>query len=159
MTGVQTCALPISLDDFDCVLGVVTLRRSEDAQPPVPVDEIERLIEAYVAAAKVAWDVGADFVDIKHCHGYLLHEFLSAFTRPGKYGGSFENRTRILREIIAGIRASGNKIEFGVRLSAFDFVPFKPDPALSRPGKLGPGIPEDFSHCLPYRYADRKSVV
>ena len=95
-------------------------------------------------AAKIAWDVGADFVDIKHCHGYLLHEFLSAFTRPGKYGGSFENRTRLLREIIAAIRASGNKIEFGVRLSAFDFVPFKPDPALSRPGKPGPGVPGGF---------------
>jgi 2,4-dienoyl-CoA reductase-like NADH-dependent reductase (Old Yellow Enzyme family) len=115
-------------------------------------DEIERLIECYVAAAKIAWDVGADFVDIKHCHGYLLHEFLGAHTRPGKYGGSFENRTRILREIVAGIRASENKIEIGVRLSAFDFVPFKPDPALSQPGKLGPGIPDDFSHCLPYRY-------
>ncbi|MBI5383441.1 MAG: NADH:flavin oxidoreductase [Verrucomicrobia bacterium] len=116
-------------------------------------DEVKRLIEAYVAAAKVAWDVGADFVDIKHCHGYLLHEFLSAFTRPGDYGGSFENRTRILREIVAGIRTSGNGIDLGVRLSAFDFVPFRPDPALSQPGKLGPGIPEDFSQCLPYRYA------
>src|SRR5437773_3241843 len=114
--------------------------------------EIEQLIERYIAAAQIAWDVGADFVDIKHCHGYLLHEFLSAFTRRGKYGGSFENRTRILRDIIAGIRASGNPIEIGVRLSAFDFVPFKPDPALSQPGKLGPGVPEDFSHCLPYRF-------
>lgn len=114
--------------------------------------EIEELIQCYVCAAKIAWDAGADFVDIKHCHGYLLHEFLGAHTRPGKFGGSFENRTRILREIVAGIRASGNKIEIGVRLSAFDFVPFKPDPALSQPGKLGPGIPEDFSHCLPYRY-------
>lgn len=115
--------------------------------------EIEELIQCYIRAAKIAWDVGADFVDIKHCHGYLLHEFLGAHTRPGKFGGSFENRTRILREIVAGIRASGNKIDLGVRLSAFDFVPFKPDPALSQPGKLGPGIPEDFSHCLPYRYA------
>src|SRR5213083_2767501 len=114
--------------------------------------EIEQLIECYIAAAKIASEVGADFVDIKHCHGYLLHEFLSAFTRPGKYGGSFENRTRILRDIIAGIRASGNPIEIGVRLSAFDFVPFKPDPALSQPGKPGPGVPEDFSHCRPYRY-------
>src|SRR5206468_10856650 len=114
--------------------------------------EIEQFIECYIAAAKIASDVGADFVDIKHCHGYLLHEFLSAFTRPGKYGGSFENRTRILREIVAGIRASGNPIEIGVRLSAFDFVPFKPDPALSQPGKLGPGNPEDFSHCLPYHF-------
>lgn len=114
--------------------------------------EIEELIQCYIRAAKIAWDVGADFVDIKHCHGYLLHEFLGAHTRPGKFGGSFENRTRILRDIVAGIRASGNKIEFGVRLSAFDFVPFKPDPALSQPGRLGPGIPEDCAHCLPYRY-------
>ena len=115
--------------------------------------ELEQLSQKYIEAAKVAWDAGADFVDIKHCHGYLLHELLSAFTRPGKYGGSFDNRTRILREIVAGIRASGNKIDLGVRLSAFDFVPFKPDPAFSHGGKLGPGIPEDFAHCLPYRYA------
>ncbi len=115
--------------------------------------ELEGLIGDYVEAARIAWEVGADFVDIKHCHGYLLHELLSGFTRPGKYGGSFENRTRMLREIVGGIRASGNRIELGVRLSAFDFVPFKADPALSRPGKPGPGIPEDFSQCLPYRYA------
>ena len=114
--------------------------------------DVERLIECYIAAAKIAREVGADFVDIKHCHSYLLHEFLSAFTRPGKYGGSFENRTRILREIVAGIRASGNPIDLAVRLSAFDFVPFRPDPARSQPGKLGPGIPEDFSGLLPYRY-------
>src|SRR5260221_1793911 len=115
--------------------------------------EIEELIHVYIEAARIAWEAGADFVDLKHCHGYLLHEFLSAFTRPGKYGGSFENRTRILREIVSGIRASGNKIELGVRLSGFDFVPFKPDPALSQPGKPGPGIPEDFARYLPYRYA------
>jgi 2,4-dienoyl-CoA reductase-like NADH-dependent reductase (Old Yellow Enzyme family) len=115
-------------------------------------DELERLVEDYVAAAKIARDVGADFVDIKHCHGYLLHEVLGAHTRPGRFGGSFENRTRLLRDIVAAIRASGNPIDIGVRLSAFDFVPFKPDPALSRPGKLGPGVPEEFSHCLPYRY-------
>src|SRR5438067_1789527 len=97
--------------------------------------EIEQLILKYIDAARIARDVGADFVDIKHCHGYLLHEFLSAFTRPGKYGGSFENRTRILREIVSGIRASGNRIDLAVRLSAFDFVPFKPNPARSHPGK------------------------
>jgi NADPH2 dehydrogenase len=115
--------------------------------------EVEELIQSYVRAARIAADVGADFVDIKHCHGYLLHEFLGAHARPGKYGGAFENRTRVLREIVSGIRASGNSIEIGVRLSAFDFVPFKPDPALSQPGKLGPGIPEDYAHCLPYRFA------
>lgn len=96
--------------------------------------EIRELIGCYVRAARVAWEAGADFVDIKHCHGYLLHEFLGARQRPGDYGGSFEGRTRILREIVEGIRRSGNPIEIGVRLSAFDTVPFKP-----------PGVPEDFS--------------
>jgi 2,4-dienoyl-CoA reductase-like NADH-dependent reductase (Old Yellow Enzyme family) len=116
-------------------------------------EEVSRIIGAYVDAARIAWNAGADFVDIKHCHGYLLHEFLSAYTRPGRYGGSFENRTRPLREIVAGIRASGNSIDLAVRLSAFDFVPFHPDPALSQPRQPGPGIPEDFKNCLPYRYA------
>ncbi|HZV35355.1 MAG TPA: NADH:flavin oxidoreductase, partial [Verrucomicrobiae bacterium] len=113
--------------------------------------EVRELIQCYVRAAQIAWDCGADFVDIKHCHGYLLHEFLSAFTRTGDYGGSFENRTRILREIVEGIRASGNKIELAVRLSAFDLAPFKPDPTRAQPGKLGPGIPDEFP--VPYPYA------
>jgi 2,4-dienoyl-CoA reductase-like NADH-dependent reductase (Old Yellow Enzyme family) len=114
--------------------------------------EIDELIRCYIRAAQVAHEAGADFVDIKHCHGYLLHEFLGGHTRPGKYGGSFENRTRILRDIVAGIRSSGNTIDIGVRLSAFDFVPYKPDPAQSQPGKLGPGLPEEFADCLPYRF-------
>jgi NADPH2 dehydrogenase len=114
--------------------------------------EIDRLIEDYVRAARIAWEAGADFVDIKHCHGYLLHEFLGAHTRSGKYGGSFQNRTRVLREILAGIRADSNPIDVGVRLSAFDFVPFRPDPAQSRPGKPAPGIPDDFDGCLPYQF-------
>jgi NADPH2 dehydrogenase len=116
-------------------------------------EELEQLTQDYVHAAQIAKDAGADFVDIKHCHGYLLHELLSAFTRPGNYGGSFENRTRMLRNIVSGIRSAGNDIELAVRLSAFDFVPFKPDPNQSQPGKPGRGIPEDFSHCLPYEYA------
>jgi len=115
--------------------------------------EIEQLILDYIAAARIAWEAGADFVDLKHCHGYLLHEFLSAFTRPGKFGGSFENRTRILREIIAGIRAAENKIEIGVRLSAFRLRSFQAGRLAIFRGRLGPGIPEDFSQCLPYRYA------
>jgi NADPH2 dehydrogenase len=115
--------------------------------------ELGKLVEDYAAAAKIAAEIGADFVDIKHCHGYLLHEFLSAHTRPGMYGGSFENRTRLLTEIVAAVRAAAPRLEIGVRLSAFDFVPFKPNPELAEPGKLGPGMPEDYSHCLPYRYA------
>ena len=115
--------------------------------------ELKELVLAYAGAAKIAADIGADFVDVKHCHGYLLHEFLSAHTRLGIYGGSFENRTRLFREIVAAIRVVAPKLEIGVRLSAFDLVPFKPNPELAEPDKLGPGMPEDYSHCLPYRYA------
>jgi 2,4-dienoyl-CoA reductase-like NADH-dependent reductase (Old Yellow Enzyme family) len=100
----------------------------------------------------VAWNAGADFVDLKHCHGYLLHELLAARSRPGRYGGSFENRTRMLRTLVAGIRADGNPIDIGVRLSAFDFVPFRPDPAQSAPGRPGPGIPAEHAGLLPYAF-------
>lgn len=116
-------------------------------------EELKGLIGKYVEGAQIAAECGADFVDIKHCHGYLLHEFMGAHTRSGEYGGSFENRTRMLREIVEGIRGSGTRIGIGVRLSAFDWVPFKPDPTKGKPGKLGPGIPEDFAQYLPYRYA------
>jgi 2,4-dienoyl-CoA reductase-like NADH-dependent reductase (Old Yellow Enzyme family) len=115
--------------------------------------EIRQLVQAYAGAARIAADIGADFVDIKHCHGYLLHEFLSAHTRAGPYGGSFENRTRIFREIVEAIRGVAPKLGLGVRLSAFDLVPFKPNPELSQPGKPGPGMPEEYAHLLPYRYA------
>jgi NADPH2 dehydrogenase len=119
-------------------------------RPVMSDDDIKRLIEDYVVAAKRAQQCGFDFVDLKHCHGYLGHEFLSAVTRPGPYGGTLENRTRFLKEIIEGIRAEAPGLKIGVRLSAIDTLPFKPDPAQSAPGALGPGIPED--HALPYRY-------
>lgn len=115
-------------------------------------DEIRRLIEDYHRAAKLAQEAGFDFVDIKHCHGYLGHEFLSAHTRDGDFGGSFENRTRFLRDIVAGIRNVAPGLEIGVRLSAFDMVPFYPDPARSKPGQPGRGIPEPFQELLPYRW-------
>ncbi|MFI5073061.1 MAG: hypothetical protein ACHP8A_19480 [Terriglobales bacterium] len=124
-------------------------------QPEYPVltdAEISRIIEDYHRAAKIAWELGFDFVDIKHCHGYLGHEFLSAHTRKGKYGGSFENRTRFLREIVEGIRSVAPGLKIGVRLSAFDTIPFHPDPALSTAGKPGPGIPEPYDHLRPYRW-------
>ena len=114
--------------------------------------EIRALIDDYVIAAKRARDCGYHFVDLKHCHGYLGHEFLSARTRPGEFGGSLENRTRFLAELVAGIRAEAPGLEIGIRLSALDSVPYKPDPAQSAPDVLGPGVPEDHAHLLPYRY-------
>ncbi len=108
-------------------------------------DQIGRLIEDFAAAAQRAQRAGFHFVDVKHCHGYLGHEFLSAVDRPGKYGGSFENRTRFLREAVAAIRAAAPGLEIAVRVSAFDFVPF-------RPGPHGAGVPETWGEG-PYRWA------
>jgi NADPH2 dehydrogenase len=100
-----------------------------DPDLPLLTDaEIEGIIADFVAAAKHANELGFDFIDIKHCHGYLGHEFLSAHTRPGPYGGSFENRTRFLREIVAGARAAAPGLRLGVRISAYDFPPFRPGP-------------------------------
>jgi 2,4-dienoyl-CoA reductase-like NADH-dependent reductase (Old Yellow Enzyme family) len=106
-----------------------------DSEYPVLTDaEIEGIIADFVRAAEQAYQIGFAFVDIKHCHGYLGHEFLSAYSRPGPYGGSFENRTRFLREIVAGIRDRVPDLRIGVRLSVFDFPPFQPgDDGVGRP--------------------------
>ena len=120
---------------------------------PVLTDgEIEGILEQFHDAAKIAEELGFDFVDIKHCHGYLGHEFLSAHTREGKFGGTLDNRTRFLREIVHTVRMIAPKLAIGVRLSAFDTVGYRPDPAKSVDGKLGPGIPEESAHLIPYRW-------
>lgn len=105
--------------------------------------ELDELVDAYVAAACRARDAGFDFVDVKHCHGYLLHELLSATTRPGPYGGSFAGRTHFLRQVVEGIRDRAPGLAIAVRLSAFDFRPFEP-------GEGGIGRPEGDG---PYPYA------
>lgn len=107
-------------------------------------DDLERLIDRYVEAAGLARAVGYQFVDVKSCHGYLLHEFLSAYVRPGKFGGDFDGRTRMLRTIIERIRAAYPDLEVVVRLSAFDTLPYK----TSRET----GEPMAYGDHLPYRY-------
>ena len=96
--------------------------------------EIQNIIRHFINAAKLAQEAGFDFVDIKMAHGYLGHEFLSAWTRPGAYGGSFENRTRFFREIVEGIRREVPGMELGMRFSIFDCLPFEK-------GKDGVGVP------------------
>jgi NADPH2 dehydrogenase len=114
--------------------------------------EIESIVEDFHRAALMAWQLGFDFVDIKHCHGYLGHEFLSAHTREGRYGGTFDGRTRFLREVVQGIRALCPGLHIGVRLSAIDTVPFCSDPTQSVNGKSAIGIAETRPDLLPYRW-------
>lgn len=109
--------------------------------------ELRALIDDFVRAAALAQQAGFAFVDIKHCHGYLGHELLTAYDRGGEFGGSFENRTRFLRDITAGIRAAAPGLAIGVRLSAFDFVPFKPGTGDDRTG-----VP-DLAQGASYAYA------
>ena len=122
---------------LDPIVGV------QDDRPLLSDDEIARLVEDFIKAARLARKAGFGFVDIKHCHGYLGHEFLSAVDRPGRYGGSLENRGRFLREVVEGVRAEAPGLEIGVRLSVFDLVPF-------RPGPEGTGEPMGEG---PYRHA------
>lgn len=113
--------------------------------PCLADSEIAGLVDDFVAAAVRASEIGFDFVDIKHCHGYLGHEFLSAVDRPGRYGGSFENRTRFLREVVAGIRTRAPRLEIGVRVSVFDAVPF-------RRAEDGAGVPASYAGEYPYAF-------
>jgi 2,4-dienoyl-CoA reductase-like NADH-dependent reductase (Old Yellow Enzyme family) len=103
--------------------------------PVLSDSDVSVLVDDFVEASRLSQKAGFAFVDIKHCHGYLGHEFLSAVDRPGRYGGSFENRTRFLREVVAGIRAEAPGLGIGVRVSAADWLPF-------RPGIDGRGEPE-----------------
>jgi len=88
-------------------------------------DDLKTLIDDFVAAAVLAEQAGFSWIDVKHCHGYLGHELLSGYDRPGAFGGSFENRTRFLRDIVSGVRGA-TKLAIGVRISIFDFIPFRP---------------------------------
>jgi len=96
-------------------------------------DELDRLVDDFVAAARRAWNGGYQFVDVKACHGYLGHEMLAARARHGKYGGDLENRTRFMRQIVEGIQADVPGLRIVVRMSAFDTVPYR---------KRGDGIGE-----------------
>jgi 2,4-dienoyl-CoA reductase-like NADH-dependent reductase (Old Yellow Enzyme family) len=87
--------------------------------------KIRRVIDAFVAAAKRALAAGFKIIELHAAHGYLLHEFLSPLTnkRLDKYGGSFENRTRIVRELVEAVRSVWpERLPLFMRVSATDWV-------------------------------------
>jgi 2,4-dienoyl-CoA reductase-like NADH-dependent reductase (Old Yellow Enzyme family) len=106
---------------------------------PLPAwtdEQLDRVAGAFVVAARLAARAGFDAVDIKACHGYLLHELLGAHTRANsRYGGSFENRTRLLLDIVSAVGSEVPEAAVAVRLNATDGVPFP----------YGFGVPPDGS--------------
>lgn len=105
--------------------------------------ELDRLQDRYVAAALRARDIGVDFVDIKQCHRYLLSEMLAARTRPGKYGGSLDNRTRFVREILERLRSEAPGLIRASRMNLYDGVPYARSPATGI-GEPLPGATENY---------------
>ncbi|HZJ82191.1 MAG TPA: flavin oxidoreductase/NADH oxidase [Clostridia bacterium] len=102
------------------------LNKNIPSDYPIITDaELEELEDRFVDAAVLAKEIGFHSVDIKSCHGYLNSELLSAFTREGKYGGSFENRTRFLLNIVQKVKERvGDKLDITLRLNAYDSIPY-----------------------------------
>ncbi len=112
-------------------------------------EKIEEIVEGFIHGAELAVEAGFDSVDVKICHEYILRELLSAFTRPGKYGGSFENRTRAVFDIIKGIRQRcGDKIDICVRLNAYDCIPYPYGWGMRKEdGVMAPDLSEPIKLC------------
>ena len=101
-------------------------RRVPAGVPVMSDDDLDRLVEDFVAAARLTREAGYQFIDVKACHGYLGHELIGARARDGRYGGpSLENRMRFMRNVIEAVRAAVPGLLIGVRFSAFDMVPFR----------------------------------
>jgi NADPH2 dehydrogenase len=103
---------------------ILDARADASAASVLGDDDLDELVATFVDAAALAHAAGFDFVDVKHCHGYLLHELLTAHERPGRYGGDLAGRTAFLRAVVTGIRARVPDLAVAVRLSTFDLVPY-----------------------------------
>jgi 2,4-dienoyl-CoA reductase-like NADH-dependent reductase (Old Yellow Enzyme family) len=113
--------------------------------PPISDDQLERLEDRFVDAARLALEAGFTAVDVKATHGYLAFELLGARTRGGRYGGPLENRARFLRNVIGKIRAEfGRRLLIVMRLGCYEGLPYVRDAA------TGLGVPMEYT--LPYEY-------
>ena len=99
-------------------------RRPVTDENTVTDEYLDTLPERYAESARLAAQAGFDGVDVKSCHGYLFQELLSAFTRDGRYGGSFENRTKLYLNCVKAVKkAIPEDILLTTRLSVSDMVP------------------------------------
>ena len=102
----------------------------EDAPLPgeriVSDDDLKRFEEAYSRMARLCQVAGFDGMDVKCCHRYLACELLSAYTRPGEYGGSYENRTRFLKNCYRAAKSAVRSESFFLtsRMNAYDGFPY-----------------------------------
>jgi 2,4-dienoyl-CoA reductase-like NADH-dependent reductase (Old Yellow Enzyme family) len=141
-SGRYSCRKPL-LAVHDPILDA---RMGIDASYPLLDDDyLKRLVDHYIRAAKIAQAAGFSFVDVKQCHRYLLSELLAAKTRPGPYGGSLENRTRLARDIISAIRAEVPGLMIATRMNVYDGIPYRM--------KAGSDIGEPCPHELPLQCA------
>jgi NADPH-dependent glutamate synthase beta subunit-like oxidoreductase/2,4-dienoyl-CoA reductase-like NADH-dependent reductase (Old Yellow Enzyme family) len=113
---------------------------------PVVTDEyLDCLQDTYVEAAKLAAEAGFDGVDVKACHRYLVSELLASFTREGRYGGSFENRTRLLHETLARIKAEVPGVFVTTRMNAYDAMRYPYGFGVDRDDWMTPDLAEPIA--------------
>ncbi len=128
-SGRFSCRRPL-LATHDPLLDPLTKDKStgrfvDESFPLLNDDDLKRIEDQYFAAAKLAVKIGCDFVDVKQCHRYLLSELLASTNRPGEYGGSLENRTRLIRNVLGRIRVELPDLLIASRLNAYDGIPYR----------------------------------
>jgi 2,4-dienoyl-CoA reductase-like NADH-dependent reductase (Old Yellow Enzyme family) len=119
--------IPENEGGWNTVVAPSALAFTDDYPMPqaLSIDGIQNIVSAFAAAARRACEAGFRVIEIHAAHGYLIQEFLSPLSnqRTDAYGGSFENRTRVLREIVAAVRGSWpERAPLFVRISATDWI-------------------------------------
>jgi 2,4-dienoyl-CoA reductase-like NADH-dependent reductase (Old Yellow Enzyme family) len=111
-------------------------------------DYLETVQQKLIEGAMLAEKCGFDGADIKCCHRYLLCELLSAYTRPGKFGGSFENRTRLFRTAVAeSVRLCGGDFLITSRMNLYDGYPHPDGFGVRDDGTTDPDMTEAIALC------------
>lgn len=99
--------------------------RAADDSCIVSDDYLKHIEEKFGEGARLAKEAGFDAVDIKSCHGYLFAEVAAGFTRPGRYGGSYENRTRLLKNSIRAAKVyESDTFQIVSRVGIYDGYPY-----------------------------------
>jgi 2,4-dienoyl-CoA reductase-like NADH-dependent reductase (Old Yellow Enzyme family) len=136
---------PVSEGGWTPVLGPSAVPFSDRMQTPraLDVDGIRAIVAAFREAARRVLEAGGRVIEIHGAHGYLLHEFLSPLSnsRTDEYGGTFDNRTRAIRDVVAAVREVWpERLPLFVRLSASDWVEhgWSPDDSVALARQLKP---------------------